>query len=176
MKTLVLALGNPLCGDDGWGALVVAEAQRRFASSPLRTLQDVVFQDGASAGFELALLWEGFEAVVLVDVVRQGHAPGEMHCLSRAALLRERAGRMLDVHAAGLLDALALSEALGSLPAELCLIGAEPDSVEVGAPVSEALVSAIPRAANLVLEELARLDRRQASSAGLAPSFPAGRG
>jgi hypothetical protein len=49
--TLVLALGNPLRGDDGIGAAIL-EALARSESLP----QDVTLLDGGVAGLETALL------------------------------------------------------------------------------------------------------------------------
>ncbi len=151
-KTLVLALGNPLRGDDGIGAAVLAELAR--ADLP----PDVTLLDGGTPGLETALLLQGYGRAVIIDAAEMGHVPGEwLRFTPGEAHLRSgslQSGGTL--HSAGLAEALALGEALDLLPAEVIIYGVQPDCVGWQPGLSDPVRQAIPSVCAAILDELRR--------------------
>src|SRR3990172_358808 len=71
-RTLVLALGSPLRGDDGVGAEILRELA---AGAPVP--QDVDFVDGGTPRLETALLLQGYQRAIIIDAAEMGRRPGE---------------------------------------------------------------------------------------------------
>ncbi|MBK8987754.1 MAG: hydrogenase maturation protease [Chloroflexi bacterium] len=152
-KTLVLALGNLLRGDDGVGTAV---CQSLLAYHPLP--EGVELLDGGTPGLETALLLEGCQRAIIIDAADMGLPPGEWRRFlpgdgrlpSRDAHLR---GTM---HYAGLAEALALGDALGILPPEVVIYGIQPEDVGWQEGLSAAVATAVPQVAAAVWRELSR--------------------
>ena len=148
-NTLVLGVGNPLMGDDGAGVLAV---QRLLARPDLPP--DVAVVDGGTAGLGLIPLMEGYRRVVLVDAVLMGEPPGTVR---RFEWREARVGgheQPLSLHQSDLADALALAEALGSLPAEVIVFGVQPQRTDWDRPLSEAVARALPGLVDALIAEV----------------------
>jgi hydrogenase maturation protease len=147
--TLVLALGNPLRGDDGVGAAVL-EALAASESLP----ENVRLLDGGTAGLETVLLMQGYRRVIVVDAAEMGYVPGEWVRIrpDDAQLRLHDAGGTL--HNLGLADALGLGSALGMLPGELVIYGVQPLELGWLTGISEPMRQAIPAICVAILEEL----------------------
>jgi len=148
--TLVLGLGNELRGDDGIGPAVIrALAARRDLPSHVTVL------DGGLAGVETVLLLNGAARAIIVDAAEQGLAPGEWRRLPVATVLehaaREGGGSW---HAAGLAQALALGQALHTLPPHVVVYAVQPARVDFSPGLSEPLHAAIPRLCEQILADL----------------------
>ncbi len=118
---LILALGNPLRGDDGVGQAVLEVLQQR-ALGP-----QVELVDSGTAGLESVLLLKGRLRVIIIDAADFGAKPGTVRRLDLTAKdLESRPVNSESLHAAGLLEALVLATALGVLPAQVTLFGVQP--------------------------------------------------
>lgn len=147
--TLILGVGNPLMGDDGAGVLAV---QRLLARPDLPP--DVTVIDGGTAGLGLIPLIESYRRVVLVDAVLMGEPPGTVRRFAwREARVAGRA-QSLSLHQSDLADALALAEALGSLPPEVVIYGVQPQHTDWEQPLSEAVARALPGLVDALLTEV----------------------
>jgi hydrogenase maturation protease len=148
--TLVLALGNPLRGDDGIGQAVLECLQA--AALP----GGVTLQDGGTPGLETVLLWEGYARVLVVDAAEMGNAPGTWRRFTTAdaTLTANDLHARVSVHYAGLAEALALGEALGRLPAEIVIYGVQPHSIDWAPELSAPVRAAIPAICTAILDEL----------------------
>ncbi len=96
-------------------------------------------------------------AVVLVDAVCSGAAPGTLHELRSGDLAREPG---LSTHALGVAEALALAEALGRAPAHLELVGIEvtpPATVRIDGGISPAVERAVAAATGRIRERIEAL-------------------
>ena len=147
----VIGIGNPLRGDDGAGAAVVARLAGRVPAS-VRLL----LAGGGAA--ELLDAWDGLGHVVVIDAVRTGAAPGSLHCFDAAAgPLGARTGGP-STHGLGLAEALELGRALDRLPARVDVVGIEAASMDDGAALSPAVAGAVDAAAERVLSLLDQED------------------
>lgn len=149
-RTLVLALGNPLRGDDGVGAAIL-EGLRAL---PLPG--DVVLCEGGTPGLETVLLLQGYEKVLIVDAAEMGWPPGEycrfvpdeVHLPVRDLALRGT------LHYAGLAEALALAGALNLLPPQVVIFGVQPEAVGWDPGLSQQVRAAVPAVCRAILKEL----------------------
>lgn len=144
-RPLVVAAGNPERGDDGAGPAVLALLRDPPLAAELFAPR-VVPPD-------LYARWSPERAVILVDAVRSGAAPGTVHRLDARArpLPAELCG--LSSHGLGLAQAVELARALGALPARLTVYGIEAGACALGtAPCPEVRAAAAEVAAAIRAE------------------------
>ncbi|MFI9650675.1 hydrogenase maturation protease [Streptomyces sp. NPDC052040] len=136
-RVVVIGVGNPLRGDDGVGPAAVEALRGRVPDGTVLTVSD-----GEPA--RMLDVWRGADTVVVVEALRaQSARPGELHTLT-AADAASRTAATASTHALGLAECLALAEVLGQLPQRLVVHAVEVADVELGAPLSEAVRSALP--------------------------------
>jgi len=145
---LVLAVGNPHRGDDGVGPALL-EVLRGYAD-----LTDVEMLDGGTGGFELALVLEGREHVIVLDAADFAGAPGSWRRFTLEELLPESGESLATLHDAGVAQAIALSLALGHRPHRFSLYGIQPACLEPILGLSPEVTSAVSEVASVVLSEL----------------------
>ncbi len=145
-QTLILALGNPLRGDDGAGSAVIKALADSGAVPP-----GVRLQDGGTPGLDTALLLQGYRQAVIIDAADMGLEPGSWRWVA-AEPANVAPGATL--HTAGLAEALALGEALGILPSNLMVIGIQPQQADWTPGLSEPVRQAVPAVCRAVLEEI----------------------
>ena len=140
---LIIGVGNEDRGDDGAG-LAVARRARDAAPATVRVCESN--GDGAA----LLNLWQGADAVWLVDAVRSGAPPGAMHRVDvhATALPSYRFGS--SSHAFGVAQAVELARQLHRLPARFTIIGIEGRNFSLGSRMSPEVAQAV----ELVVQEL----------------------
>lgn len=144
---VVLALGNPLMGDDGLGATVL-ERLRAWDWGP-----DVALVDGETWGLRLLPLVEDADRLLVVDAIDIGAPPGTLVSLD-AGELPHRLNTALSPHQVGLQHVLALAELRGAYPARLAAIGAQPERVVFGEPLSPAVARTVDAVLAAAVEQL----------------------
>lgn len=147
--TLILALGNPLRGDDGVGKAVIDTLRSR------RLPPDVELMDGGTPGLETVLYFEGRERVIIIDAADMGLEPGEWRrfTLEDAWLKSNDMALRGTLHYAGLAEAITLAEAMDALPAELIIFGIQPQSIGWEPGLSNAVRAAVDVVVEQVLGE-----------------------
>ncbi len=171
---LVVGVGHPDRGDDAVGPLVVERVRALVGCDPdpggTRTLrQDLVVHADPTC---LPELWEGVALAVVVDAVRCDRPVGSVvvrdlampaaAALGRDPLVGAPRWARGGTHALGVLEAVELSRALGTLPPVVIAVGVVAGDVEPGAGLSPEVAAAIDRAAQLVVAVLASAQRRRA--------------
>jgi hypothetical protein len=73
-QALLLALGNPLMGDDGVAPLAARALRRRYR-------EDIDIDESPVAGFALLDLLSGYNRALIIDASATGNAP-PLACLS----------------------------------------------------------------------------------------------
>lgn len=163
MRTLVVGLGNTLLTDDGVGIYVVRALEARSLPPGVEVAESSV------GGLRLLSVISGYERVILVDAIQTpAGRVGEIYRLGPDDLLTSRhAG---STHDMSLPAALALGRRLGMpLPddAHLRIVAIEVEDVlDFGEECTPAVAAAIPRAVEVVMEELARLAANRCRDAG----------
>jgi hydrogenase maturation protease len=150
-KTLVLALGNILRGDDGVGAAVVEVLAARAG------LPGVDWLDGGTPGFEAVLIMEGYERVIVVDAADMGDEPGAWRWFSADEVRLKSKDLHLrgTLHYAGLAEALSLGAALDILPPQIDIVGVQPEQIDWEIGMSAAVAAVVPVVADAIYDALA---------------------
>lgn len=146
MTTLVLALGNPLRGDDGIGAAVLAALP---AVPP-----DVVLLEGGTPGLELVLTLQGHHRVIILDAADMGEPPGTWRRFTSDCLQSGDSALRGTLHDAGLAEALTLGAALGVLPDQIIIFGVQPAEIGWSPGLSQPVAAAIPAVCEAVMSLL----------------------
>ena len=157
MTTLVLALGNPLLGDEGVG-LRALQALASAADFP----PSVELLDGGTAGLSLVPRLRSADRVLVLDAVSAGRPPGTVMRLDGVELGRERSGK-ISTHQIGLEDILAASR-LSDGPEEIVILGVEPASLSLGVGLSAPVESAIGKLVAAALRQLREWERFECTS------------
>ena len=146
MKTLIAGFGNLLLGDDGFGVEVI----RRFVARGVPESVEAV--EVGIGGFDFVLkLMDGFERVVVVDLVHRGDEPGSVTAFTPcAAETTLRPGDSLDPHIAEPSRAMKLARHLNVLPASITIVGCEPASCDVGIGLTPQVAAAVEQALDAI--------------------------
>ena len=141
-NTLVLALGNPLCGDDGVGTAVLQALAAR------EDLPDgVMLSCRGVNGLLAALIGQQWRRIILVDAANMGRAPGEWvrFTLNTARLVKRQGESGGFWHQANLAEVLALAELFAAPLPDIVIYGIQPltdtPSTRLSTPVQPAVRS-----------------------------------
>jgi hydrogenase maturation protease len=155
-QILVAGIGNAWLRDDGFGG----EVARRLEA---RALPDgVTVADFGTGGLDLAYeVMRGYDALVLLDVSRQGGEPGTLYVMEPdeedfAAGIED--GELLDPHGMDPQTVLRFVRAVGGWPGKVIVIACEPAEVEeLGIGLSDEVGAAVERAIELVVATIAEV-------------------
>lgn len=155
-QILVAGIGNVFLGDDGFGGRVVEALQER------QVPDGVTVVDFGAGGLDLAYeVMRGYDALVLVDVSRQGSAPGTLYVLEPSPESVEAGiedGSAIDPHAMDPATVLRFVKTVGGWPGKVVVVACEPAAVgEMDMGLSPAVAAAVDDAVALVLETVATL-------------------
>ena len=148
-RILVVGIGNVLRGDDGFGPAVIEALRGRIPENVRLTEMGI---GGVGLVHELM---EGYDALIVVDAVDRGGAPGSLYVLEPSV---PEAGaipppqRHLDMHEAVPANALIVARAAGVLPSMVRIVGCQPAATEEFATtLSTPVAATVPSAADAVL-------------------------
>jgi hydrogenase maturation protease len=155
-QILVAGIGNAWLRADGFGG----EVARRLET---RALPDgVTVADFGTGGLDLAYeVMRGYDALVLLDVSRQGGEPGTLYLMEPdeeefAAGIED--GELLDPHGMDPQTVLRFVRAVGGWPGKVVVLACEPAEVEeMGIGLSDEVGAAVERAVELVVETIAEV-------------------
>jgi hydrogenase maturation protease len=156
---LVAGIGNIFLGDDAFGV----EVARRLATR--RLPECVLVKDFGIRGFDLAYaLLNPWDAVILIDALPRGEAPGTLFVLQPD--LSAQAGTAspdmaMNPHGMDPVRVLNLAASMGALPARVLIMGCEPrdfgDELEGRMGLSAPVQAAVEEASNMVEELIGRI-------------------
>lgn len=146
-SVVIAGAGNILAADDGVGV----RAARELVGSPDLPAGARVLEVGTMGPDALAL-WDEGEAVVVLDAVRGGGAPGRVYRLDLEEW-REEGAAPLSSHDLGIGELLREARLLGR-PVRGVLLGVEPARLEPpGMELSPAVAAALPLLKEAALRE-----------------------
>ncbi len=157
-QILVAGIGNAWLRDDGFGGEVARVLAARALPDGVQVL------DFGSGGLDLAYeVMRGYDALILIDVSRQGEAPGTLYVMEASeddVDGKIEDGQMLDPHGMDPQTVLRFVKYVGGWPGRVFVVACEPDVVEeVGFGLSDAVGGAVGRAVDVVLETVEELRR-----------------
>jgi len=145
----IIGLGNVLLGDDGFGPFVVELLRRRYDFSPGVELLDL-----GTPGLGLISYLHGHDAVVIVDAVAGAGNPGDVRVYEGAELECLPVAPRVSPHDPAVAEALAVARFAGTGPLDVCLVGAVPGSLDLGASLSRHVHAAADVAAEIVRQRV----------------------
>lgn len=119
MKLLVLGVGNMLLTDDGVGVFAAQALQKE------NWPDNVTVMEAGTFTHDVFYLFEGYDAVLVLDIVHCGGAPGTVYRLNEADLVQNEKQR-LSLHDIDLIDSLNMAEMLHKKRPNLLVLGMEP--------------------------------------------------
>lgn len=118
-RLLVMGIGNMLLTDDGVGVF----AAQTLMNEPQP--EGVTVMEAGTFTHDVFYLFEGYDAVLVLDIVHAKGRPGDIYRLSEAQLVDDEKQR-LSIHDIDLLDSLRMAELLHGKRPVLRVLGMEP--------------------------------------------------
>jgi hydrogenase maturation protease len=158
-------VGNAWLKDDGFGGEVVKALSQRELPDGVTVL------DFGTGGLDLAYeVMRGYDALVLVDVSRQGGEPGTLYVMEPDQDEIEGGiedGEVINPHGMDPQTVLRFIKTVGGWPGRVMVIACEPASLEeMGMGLTEAVGAVVHKAADLALETVAGVREEAAGQAG----------
>ncbi|MGB8479649.1 MAG: hydrogenase maturation protease [Acidobacteriaceae bacterium] len=165
---LIAGVGNIFLGDDAFGVEVV----RALAGRPMP--DGVTLVDYGIRGFDLAYaLLDPWDAVVIVDALSRGSAPGALYTIEPDLDgLRDSPGPqdMINPHGMDPLRVLQLAFSMGTVRARVVVVGCEPkdfgDELEGRMGLSAAAQASIEIAVQMIEDVVGQI----LSASGMCPA------
>jgi hydrogenase maturation protease len=129
----LIGLGNLLMRDEGAGIHAIRHLQAHWTIPP-----ELEVVDGGTGGLDLLPFIENRLKVLFVDTVNFGREPGYIGTLCNPEIPAFSALKD-SLHHLGLSDVLAAAQLLDVLPKEICLIGIQPQTIETGLELTQAI-------------------------------------
>jgi hydrogenase maturation protease len=150
----ILGVGNVLCSDDGLGPYTIKVLESRFEFA-----DDVEVIDVGTPGLDFTPYLADARMVIVIDTVRGDEAPGTLRLLRDREVIANPPPSRMSPHEPGLREALMATEFSDHNPDEILLAGVVPTSTGQGTRLTEAVIGAVPKVVDVVVEELTRLGR-----------------
>lgn len=153
-RVLIAGIGNILLGDDGVGPYVVRQLESTYSFD-----NGVELEDLGTPALDFIDHIAGLDALIVVDSVDNGKAPGAITLYRYEDLMRTATGVRMDTHSPAIAESLLAAEVFfGMPPQEVLLVGITAESYAAGCNLSNALQAAVGSAVQHVLAELRRLN------------------
>jgi hydrogenase maturation protease len=151
-RILIAGIGNIFLGDDAFGVEVIRVLESR--SLP----EGVVAKDFGIRSFDLAYaLLDPWEAIIFVDALPRGEAPGTLYTMEIDLKELENSGETPDGHSMNPVKVLQVAKSSGEVRAQIFVVGCEPEDLggdEGRMELSPSVRAAVNEGA-LMAEELA---------------------
>jgi hydrogenase maturation protease len=121
-NTLVLGIGNILYADEGFGIRAVEALNARYSFPG-----SVRVMDGGTQGIFLLPWVRSASRLLIFDAVDFGMAPATLRLVRGDDVPRYMGAKKVSMHQAGFQEVLASADLTDSLPAELALVGVQPE-------------------------------------------------
>ncbi len=134
-KLLVLGIGNMLLTDDGVGVFAAQDLMKETWPDNVNIMEAGTFTQ------DIFYLFEGYDALLVLDIIHTGAEPGTIYRLSEEDLVQKESQR-LSIHDIDLIDSLRMAEMLGGKKPTMHVLGMEPFdyttwNIGLSAPLSE---------------------------------------
>jgi hydrogenase maturation protease len=144
MAPWIIGVGNPMRGDDGVGAAVVAHLRA----------DDIPAFAFDGDGAELMEMWMGQPRVIVIDAALSGAQAGTLHRFDAHLAELPRNFFRHSTHQFGVAEAVEMARILGRLPLELIVYGIEGVNFDMGASLSPNVELAAREAAQLIKSDI----------------------
>ncbi len=151
-RILVLGIGNILWADEGFGVRCVEALNAGWEFPP-----QVELMDGGTQGLYLLPYVQEADCLLVFDAVDYSDPPGTLREVVGDQVPRFMGVKKMSLHQTGFQEVLMAAELTGKLPAELVLIGVQPEELEdYGGSLRDVVKAQMPAALELAFSWLAR--------------------
>jgi hydrogenase maturation protease len=148
----VLGIGNLLWADEGFGVRCVEALQRSHTFGP-----HVSLVDGGTQGLYLIQHVQAADALLIFDAIDYGLAPGTLKLVRDDDVPRFMGAKKMSLHQTGFQEVLSLAQLTGRFPAQVLLIGCQPQELDdYGGSLRPVVKAAMGEALALGVAEIAR--------------------
>jgi hydrogenase maturation protease len=152
MKVLIACVGNIFLGDDGFGVEVAQSLSKR------QLPEGVLVKDYGIRGFDLAYaLLDPWDLVIIADALPRGEAAGTLYVIEPE--LNGPASAALNPHGMDPVRVLSLAASMGTIAAQVLVVGCEPhdfgDELEGRMGLSSPIQGVVEAASDLILDLVA---------------------
>jgi hydrogenase maturation protease len=147
-RITLLGLGNILLSDEGIGVHAVNTIKKRYTFSP-----EIDIIDGGTMGLDLLPVFQLQDKILIIDAVDFGKAPGYSGVIEEdkiPSVLNVK----LSVHHIGLSDLLFTAKLTRTSPPEVCLVGIQPKSLDIGLEMTKEVRDAFDAVIDLAIGKL----------------------
>lgn len=147
-RIVVLGLGNPMRTDDAVGMLALQRLRARpdFPKS-------VALIEGGTLGLDLLYPLEGFTHLLALDAIDAGAQPGTLLRYSGDAIADLPISK--SVHLLGFSDLIGSMRLLGNVPAEIVVLGVQPQSAGWGTELTAVVDVALDTLVEQAMDQVA---------------------
>lgn len=131
LNIAVFGIGNILLSDDGVGVHTINRLKNDYIFP-----ESLELIDGGTKGLDLLPLFEGRDKVLIIDAANFKREPGTIDMIEGDKIPAFLSSK-LSVHQIGLPDMLFAAKLMEITPAEMCLIGIQPKSMDTGTELSD---------------------------------------
>jgi len=157
-NTLILGIGNTLLSDEGAGIHAMYQLQSDYPDIP-----NLVFIDGGTLSFTLALYLQDCSNVIVLDAAELNAPPGTVRTMVGAEMDAFLGAARRSPHEVGLLDLFDIARLTDSLPENRALIGIQPRSIEWGMNPTPPVGAALTEMVDEAVKQLNRWSRESVS-------------
>lgn len=148
MNIAVFGIGNILLSDDGVGVHAVNRLANEYDLP-----EGVEIIDGGTKGLDLLPLFENRDKVLIIDAANFKKEPGTIDIVVGDKIPAFLSNK-LSVHQIGVPDMLFAAKLMGIMPAEICLVGIQPESMETRVEMSDTVNSKMPEFMDAIIGKL----------------------
>jgi hydrogenase maturation protease len=146
---VVLGLGNILLSDEGVGVHTVHAIKRQYDFQP-----GINLVDGGTMGLDLLPLFQNGDRILIIDAVDFRKPAGHVGVIEGGAI-PSALNAKLSAHHIGLSDLLFTAKLMRTTPLEICLIGIQPKSLELGLDMTQEIGAQMDSIISLAVQKLA---------------------
>jgi hydrogenase maturation protease len=155
MKVLIACVGNIFLGDDGFGVEVARSLSQR------QLPEGVSVKDYGIRGFDLAYaLLDPWDLVIMVDALSRGEAAGTLYVIEPELTGPASADTALNPHGMDPVRVLSLAASMGTISAQVLVVGCEPhdfgDELEGRMGLSSPIEGVVEAACDMILDLVAK--------------------
>jgi hydrogenase maturation protease len=151
-RTLLMGIGNILLSDDGVGVHVIRALGALDRAGEIGHL--ITLRDGGTIGLALLSELDSFDALIAIDAMELGSAPGTVRAFAGPDMDAQLGGRKRTAHEVALADLMMAAALTGCAPERRALVAVQPGSTEWGLAPTQPVLEAIPQACQTVLSLL----------------------
>jgi len=121
----VLGIGNVLWADEGFGVRCIETLQQRYEFAP-----HVQLVDGGTQGLYLIQHVQQASRLLIFDAIDYGLAPGALKLVENDEVPRFMGAKKMSLHQTGFQEVLMLAQLTEQFPAQVLLVGCQPEEIE----------------------------------------------